>query len=231
MYDSAEVIQNISDNIVWFMALGAVGMICNWWLLIESVRLGFRDRCYTIALFSTYLWTAHDISFVLLWEKWFVELDFWVWKLFWANIFLSVVLEVIFYYQMIRFGLGEIFPGLSKNMALTLLFGGQLVAIVVFWFIKMAMGGDPMFLSMMALTIFACPIFAIPIAMRRGSGRGQSVRLNVIYIIMTCGIWPAWGIAHPAFQHPVFILLGLCIICWCIANIVVLKKLPAYTHR
>ena len=231
MYDPQSVIQNISDNIVWFMVFGAVGMICNWWLLFECVKLGFRDKTYSIALFATYFWTAHDISFMLLWKTWFVELDFWVWKLFWLNISCSVVFEVIFYYQMIKFGLDELFPGLSKRAAITLLFAGQLIAFPVFWYVKMVMGGDPMFLSIMVLTIFACPIFAIPIAMRRQSRRGQSVLLNVIYIIMVVGIWSAWYVTDILFQSPWFIALGLATITWCAANIFVLKRLPAYAPQ
>jgi hypothetical protein len=220
---------NISNNIFWFMGFGAIGMFCNWWLLFECVKLGFKHRTYSIALFATYFWTAHDISFVLQWHTWFVEMDFWVWKLFWVNILLSVVFEVFFYYQMIKFGLNELFPGLPRKTALCLLFGGQVIALAVFWYVKMAMGGDPMFLSIMVLTIFACPIFAIPTAMRRRSRKGQSIRLNLIYIIMVFGIWPAWYITAPAFQSVWFIALGAGTVVWCLANILVLKSLPAYS--
>ena len=228
VYEAQEVIGNINDNLAWFLSFGVVGMLCNWWLLAESVRLGFRDKTYSIALFATYFWTAHDLAFMLLWHTWFVELDFFVWKLFWFNISMSLVFEVVFYYQMIKFGLNELFPGFSKRSALVVLFAGQVIAFVVFWYVKMVMGGDIMFLSMMVLTMFACPVFAIPIAMRRGSRRGQSIRLNVIYIIMVCGIWPAWYITHPLFQSPQFIGLGLVTIIWCIANVYVLKRMPPY---
>ena len=229
MYDVPTVIENINNNVARFLVFGGIGMICNWWLLIHCVRLGFREKTYSIALFVTYFWTAHDVSFIALWHKWFVEPDFWAWKLFWVNISLSVLLEVVFYYQMIRFGLDELFPGLPRKLALSLLFGGQVLALIVFWYVKMTMLGDPMFLSIMVLTIFACPIFAIPTALRRGNRRGQSVTLNLIYILMVLGIWPAWYIMHPVFQSTAFIGLGAATMIWCIANILVLRCLPAYS--
>lgn len=225
VYEVQDVVANIDSNIGLFLVFGLIGMACNWALLYECVRLGFRDKTFSVALFSTYFWTAHDIFFISLFHFWFQDVGFWVWKLFWVNICGSVLFEVIFYYQMIKYGLDEIFPGLSKKTAIALLFGGQIVACIIFGFVKMMMGGDPMFMGLMSLTIVACPIFSIGLALRRGSSKGQSVRLNVIYIVMICGIWPAWAIAHPVFRGPLFILLGFSTILWCLANIYVLKKL------
>jgi hypothetical protein len=228
MYETQEVIQNINANIVWFMAFGAVGMLCNWWLFVETVQLGFKHKSFSIALFTTFFWTAHDISFISQWATWFIELDYWVWKLFCINIFFSAVGEVVYYYQTIKFGRQELFPKQSLGLVFCLLIAGQLAAFVILWYLKMALGGDPMFLIVMPLTIFACPIFCIPLAMRRQSRKGQSIKLNVIYIIMVCGIWPAWYVAHPIFQSAVFIGVGVATALWCIANIFVLKQFPEY---
>lgn len=85
-----------------------------------------------------------------------------------------------------------------------------------------------MFLIVIPLTIFVCPIFNIAMALRRGSRRGSSIRLNVYYIIMTIAIWSAWYLIHPLFRTPLFIGLGITTVLWSIANIIVLKQLPAY---
>ena len=65
MYEVQEVVNNISENIVWFMCFGAIGMFCNWWLFVETVRLGFREKTYSIALFATFFWGGQTFAIKL----------------------------------------------------------------------------------------------------------------------------------------------------------------------
>ena len=228
MYDVNLVLQNLDNKLGLFLAFAAIGGICNWWLLIEGIRLGFKDRTHAISLICLLFWAAHDVSFVMLWQTYFIEIGHWVWILFWFNILGSVITELILFYQVVKFSGNEMFPGLSlpqRSAALLLLFA---LAMVVFWYLKLAMGGDTMSLYMMPLTIFLCPMFCIPIALKRQSQRGQSCRQSVIYMLLVVGIWPAWYLLDEAFRHPVFIALGVVTFLWSAANIAVLRKFPAY---
>lgn len=226
MYDVQMVLSNLDENLIFFLVFGGIGGICNWWLLIEGIRVGFRDRMHSISLICLLFWAAHDVSFVLLWDTFFRDIDHWVWKLFWFNILGSVITEIILFYQVLKFSGDELFPGIKQAHRLGILAGAFSVAMIVFWYLKSAFGGDPLFLYMMPLTILMCPMFSLPMALRRRSSQGQSTRQMLIYIILVLGIWPAWYILDEVFRQPLFIGMGVATILMSIFNIVVLKCLP-----
>lgn len=227
MYDVQTVIANLDENIVWFLIFGGIGGICNWWLLIEGIRLGFKDRSYAISLICLLFWAAHDVSFIALWDTFFVDIDHWVWKLFWFNILGSVITECILFYQVVMYSGDEIFSTEKTSHRVGILAAAFAMTLLAFWYLKTAFGGDPMFLYMMPLTIFMCPMFSISLATKRKSRRGQSLRQMWIYIALVCGIWPAWYILDEAFRQPLFLALGVATILWSVTNMFVLKRFPA----
>lgn len=227
MYDTAHIIATINDNLAFFLVFGLIGMAGNWWYFYEAIVMGFRHRTYAVAATCTLFFFAHDIAFIAAWYVWFVELDFWMWKLFWINILISGVGEIVIFYQMVKYGRDELLPGFSRRALIAGLIGAQICIVIAFWYARSALG-DPMFLISIPLTIFWLAPWAIALTLRRQSTRGQSVKLNLSYIMMVAGIWPAWSILDPMFQSPLFFALGAASISWALANIWVLRRVPRY---
>jgi hypothetical protein len=227
-YDPQAVFAVIrSDWIAIFACLG-IAMIGNTLYFVEAVRLGFRDRSYANSAACTLFFLAHDLSFILNFERWFREYDFWVWKALWVNILISVAGEIIVLYQMLKYSRQEVLPGFSlgaATAAVVLAAGG---AFVAFSYV-LTLIGDPLYIMTMPFTIFWLAPFAISLTLRRRSQRGQSVLLNASYIVMVIGMWPAWWqLGVPFFRTPMFLALGAVTILWSLANIWVLRRQPAF---
>jgi hypothetical protein len=228
MYEPQAVFEVFRGNMLPIFSLLAIAMVGNTLFFIEGIRLGFRDRSYASSAICTLLFFAHDLSFVLDFPKWFFEYDFWVWKALWINILISLLGECVFFYQMIRYGRHELFPGLSAGAAVALLLLAQVGTCVGFFYVK-ALIGDPLYLLTIPFTIFWLAPFAIGLTLHRGSRRGQSILLNVTYILMVVGLWPAWMLLQiDFFRTPLFLALGAVTVLWSLANCAVLLRQPPY---
>lgn len=54
--------------------------------LIECVRVARRERVYSMPLFCTFFWFAHDTGCVVRFNDWFNVYDHWFMKLFWVGL-------------------------------------------------------------------------------------------------------------------------------------------------
>ena len=224
MYDPHAIFEIFRGNMLPIFACLAIAMIGNTLFFVEGMRLGFRDRSYASSAICTLLFFAHDLSFVLEFEKWFFEYDFWVWKALWVNILISLLGECVFFYQMVKYGRHELLPGFSVPAVIALLALAQAGACVAFFYVK-AIIGDPLYLLTIPFTIFWLAPFAIRITLQRRSRRGQSVLLNLSYVMMVVGLWPAWAmLGIDFFRTPLFFALGAVAVLWSLANIIVLRR-------
>lgn len=188
MYDPVQLLANIDHN-KWSILIGFSigGLIFQWIWLIECIRMAKRERVYSMPLFLTFFWFAHDSGCVIRAYEWFVVYDHWFLKLYWFGLLTAVIIELIFFGQVIKYGRNELAPGLSKQQLIAGLIVFQVFATVAWEWFKYAMD-DPLYLASPATTMISYPVFGAALMLRRRSTIGQN---SVMYLAFT-GMTVMW---------------------------------------
>jgi hypothetical protein len=174
MYDAQRLLSEIDAHRWWILGGFAVAMIFQWVWLIECIRVAKRDRAYSMPLFCTFFWFAHDTGCVARFHDWFVTYDHWYLKCFWFGLLTAAALEVAFFAQVIRYGREELAPELSPRLFVLGLVVVQIAASTT-WELLKSFGGDPLYQASPALTMVSYPLLGAALLLRRGSSLGQSV--------------------------------------------------------
>jgi hypothetical protein len=190
MYDSTPVLAALDANMWKVLALCGVAMACNYTWFIAAVRQGLRDETVPIPIFCTLFWLAGDASMVARYERWFVEIDHWYVKLFWAALVLTVINELVFLWLTLRFGRREFAPRLTQP---------QFTALVLAWLATMVVGfelvkswiGDPLYINYFHLANLLGPPFAAAMVVRRGTRAGTSPLIWGAYTMMVASWFTA----------------------------------------
>ncbi|MBM4384749.1 MAG: hypothetical protein FJ091_15460 [Deltaproteobacteria bacterium] len=190
MYDSTPVLAALDENMWKVLALCGLAMACNYTWFIAAVRQGLRDQTVPIPIFCTLFWLAGDASMVARYERWFVEIDHWYVKLFWAALVLTVINELVFLWLTLRFGRKEFAPRLTQP---------QFTALVLAWLGTMALGfelvkewiGDPLYINYFHLANLIGPPFAAAMVVRRGTRAGTSPLIWGAYTAMVASWFTA----------------------------------------
>jgi len=200
MYDAQDLLGRIDAN-MWKVLLSfGIDSIFQVWWLTNAVVVARRDRAYSIPLFCTYYWFAHDFGVVVRFNEWFNVYDHWYLKLFWLVLLMANILEWFYLYQVYRYGRMELHPRSTPRSFAALLGVGLLFTLVTHEFFKYAFG-DPLFQMDPTLTMLAYPAFGAAMLLRRGSSRGQSVTMWWTFTAMTAGFHViAYTWFGPAFQ-------------------------------
>ena len=173
-----------------FLAFGALALICNFVYFGSAAYLGFKHRVYTMPLIGTLVFIPHDLHYLLMYDKWFNVYDHWFMQLFFAGLIVTNVLELIFLYQVLRWGRRELLPQASQRAYVALVLVA-LAGVSVAWVaVKSALGDELWFFSF-GWTIWFCVPFVIPLMLRRGSAVGQSVTMWLAYTVMAMAWWAA----------------------------------------
>lgn len=227
MYDPVAVLAAVDQNAVPVLLIAGLALIGNAIYYYEALRLGFRERIYAMPLSGLFFFIPHDMHYVLLWEKWFVEYDHWFLKLFWVALVFTALAAWVFLFQFLRYGQREWLPQVSRPMFVGLVLCGLLLSCGV-WLALKAVLQDELFLFAFGLTAFWCAPFGMALMLRRGSRKGQSVLMWSGFLAIPLFYWPATAIyLGPYFQSPAWLALGAAAVIWGIANIVLLRWLPA----
>lgn len=176
MYSIDEVLHNADTRTVAVLLSGLVTFVGAYILYIEGIRVGFRDRTHAIPVFGNMYFFAHDLYFVAHYERWFVEIGHWMYKLFWVGLVLYGVLELVVHYQTLKYSRKELFPSLSGWQSVVAYLGLQAGVGVAFWFLHSLLD-DPLFLSHFTITQVICSCMLLPMLKSRSNGKGQSMLL------------------------------------------------------
>lgn len=210
MYDPVQLLANIDHN-KWPILIGFSigGLIFQWIWLIECVRVAKRQRVYSMPLFLTFFWFAHDTGGVARRYQAFVGYDHLFLKLYWFGLVTAVIIELIFFGQVIKYGREELAPRLTKAQFVAGLIVFQVFATAAWEWFKYAMG-DPLYLASAAPTMLSYPVFGAALMMRRQSKAGQNTTMYVAFTGMTV-FW--FGTTHlwygQAFRSWQFVACGV----------------------
>jgi uncharacterized membrane protein len=203
LYDPQQLLNLIDENKWWILSGFAIAMIFQWWWLIECIRVAKRDKVYSMPLFCTFFWFAHDTGCVIRFYDWFVVYDNWYLKCFWFGLLTAAFLELVFFAQVIKYGKDELVPGISTRAFILGLIGFQVAASVTWEYFKYVMD-DPLYQFTTTPTVISYSLFGAALMFRRRSTIGQNVTMWVTFTGMTvfwyATAWSFYGEAARAWQ-------------------------------
>jgi uncharacterized membrane protein len=203
MYDPQVLLSLIDQNKWWILGGFGIAMIFQWVWLIECVRVARRERAYSMPLFCTFFWFAHDTGCVARFDDWFNVYDHWFMKLFWVGLCTAVILELIFFSQVIKYGKDELVPGISTTTFVAGLVVFQIAATVTWEYLKFVMD-DPLYQASPTLTMLSYPLFGAALMLRRRSTIGQNVTIwwtfTAMSVVWFITIWTWYGEAFRSWQ-------------------------------
>lgn len=228
MSDPQTVFDAMDQHKVAVFALAGLAMIGNYIWFIAALKVGKQHRSYTIPVFLTFFWFAHDGSFVLSYDRWFNTYDHWFPQLFWVLLIFTVAFELAFMAQTVRYGREELAPNLTDWQFRLGLLGGLLAMIAAWAWLKQSMD-DPVYLDIFALTVLSYPCIAITQVLRRGSRQGMSLAMCGGFLMMTVFYFTASSFFFgPAYQTTTYHFVGLASFVTACAMTWVVWKAPEY---
>ncbi len=224
LYDVGGTLANIDAGVPRLLAFGAMSLLCNFYYFGSAAYLGFKHKIYTMPLIGTFVFIPHDVHYLLLYDKWFNVYDHWFLQLFFVGLVVTSVLEMVFFYQVLRWGRKELLPQVSQGAWVGLLLV-MLTGVTVIWIAVKGALADELFFFSFGWTIWFCLPFVIPLMMRRQSSLGQSVSMWVAFTVMAICWWAAVWPLDPYFRSPAWIGLGVVVVLWASATILMVRRL------
>lgn len=199
MYDAHDLLARIDADAGWILSAFALAMVFQTVWLVECFRLARRERVYTMPLFCTLFWFAHDSGYVARFHQWFDVYDHWFLKCFWIGLLSAVVLELLFLSQVVHYGRDELAPGISTRTFVAGLVVVQLMSSAT-WELFKYLSTDPLYQFGPLLTQIAYPLFGLAMLLRRRSALGQNVTMWAAFTGMTV----VWNITTAIWYGPAF---------------------------
>ena len=227
MYSTQQVLAAFDDSTAQVLAAGSLVFLGAYIQYIEGIRLGFRHRTHAIPVLANMYFFAHDLVFILLFGRWFHELDHWSYKLFWVALLIFTGLEVVVHWQTLRYSHKELMPGASRRGYVIGYVGLQLLVLAIF-VLLFTLIDDELFLYHFGITEVLSNVFNIPLLLSRKSRKGQSVLLAVGLLIgSNVGFFffflPALS---PAFSAPWVAITGAAVTTLNLCYIAMLVRTP-----
>jgi hypothetical protein len=210
MYDAAEMYRHMDHHKLGILLVGGVSIIFIWLWFGSALRISTKERVYSTPIFIVLFWFAHDFSEIAQFPHWFNDFHgAWFPKLLTVQFTGTVIFELLYTRQIIRYGRKEHAPSLTQKQWTALVIIGLAFTFGVWKVIKVAYA-DPGYIWGTAMTLVLYPPFAIGLAMRRRSSAGQTREMWVGFL-GCCVFW--WGASIAWFGGPCrdfgYIALGI----------------------
>jgi hypothetical protein len=229
MYDMQQVFAAMAANQQLATIAGGILLLSAYVQMGEAVRLGFAHRSHAVPLFPLMFFFAHDVTYLALYDYWFeivrhpgFEMNYWTFIPY-------PIAQAIILYQVIRYSRHDLFPGASLGQSILILAALQAATFVAFWWLR-AQIGDPLFLVVGVMTQILSHAFNIPMLLRRGSRKGQSL-LYAGNVLVGAGITTfffAFPLFDPIFRTPLHYALGVAVVGLGVAYLWLLARTPVY---
>lgn len=173
MYETAEVLQKIDDNVAIVVLLMLFPWTGGFVQIFEALRLGFRDHVAGQPIGMTMTLMAHDVTYFVSVDHYFNDVDHVFFELFWVGMIPSVAVELVLMYHWLKFRDPGFGGGLSTRAVVGMLVVLQAVAFGLFWWLQ-SIVDDPLNLVGFTVVQVAAVVFLVPWVLARGNSRGQS---------------------------------------------------------
>jgi hypothetical protein len=207
MYDTPQLLALIDEHRIAVLALCAFAMMGNYLFFFEAYRVSRREKIFTIPIFCTMFWFAHDLSFVYRYDLWWNQIDHWYVKAFWFALVLTVTFEAIYLRQVIKYGGKELLPDATQKQWTALVIAGVIGAIVCWEAVKYVFD-DQVYAGSFGIANLSYVLMGVALAVRRRSMFGQTYIIWIGYLMLVVG-WSSANILFfgPAFRAPQWIAL------------------------
>lgn len=227
-YDPTSVIETTDDRLVLILMVAGIAAAGGFLQYFGALRVGERDKSYSIPL-VTNLWNvAHDVTFVCSFAAWFDgDHDFWLTKFLWAGMIVWTLLEAIVISQILRHSRGDLFGEVGLPVAFGIYVLLQAFVFGIFWWFQ-DLTDDPLAYYGLMTTVIMASAFNIPMMKSRGSRRGVSELTLWGYVLLSVAFWPWMMLSDAYFREPLFWLLAAGNIAVSAAAIPYYRRLPPY---
>lgn len=236
MYTIEQVMSVINTNSWGFAILAFTVYTIGFIQYFTSLYVTVKDKKAPFFFWQHAWYFGHDLTFVLLFNLWFNEIDFWLFKILWAGCLAFVFIEIWSLYYAIKHERNELWGKYYKDGTVTVRDAwirgilGYAVGFILFYVIRIGIG-DVMCLALMMSTNVTVALAPSFLAEERQSRKGSSVFLAIVTIIGTIFTFSPpgigmWATAAPVFNQPWFYALGALSVCGAIRCLYVLLKLP-----
>lgn len=227
-YPVDEVLANIQNSIGAVLLSGAVIFVGYYLYYGEAIRLGFRDKTHAVPIFANMYFFAHDLVFASLFQRWFYEIDHWLYRAFWFGLVVFTVLEGVVHYQTLRYSQRDLFPTLTRRQYVFVYAGMQLAIGILFWFIYTQLD-DYLFLISFTSTVIVSVAFMLPLLHARASQKGQSRLLAASLIISPIGFFFLFlPVMSRYFASLPYLVMGITTVAVAVIYMWYLPRHPAY---
>lgn len=228
MYDPHAMLQIIDANQVPILLLFSLAMIGNYVWFAEAIRVAKRDRSYAMPLAATYFFLVHDASFVGYYSKWFNEYGHWYCELFWVGLVLTTIMEIVFLYQTLQYGRGELFPSLSQPVFTAVILAGC-AGTAAFWLLVKNTLSDDLYIVSFFVAIAWYPPFGTALLLRRKSRQGQTPLMWASFTAMGLfSFLASWFFFGPVFQSWLWLGFWTATLGWSLVTTWMVYRAPLY---
>jgi predicted neutral ceramidase superfamily lipid hydrolase len=209
MYDAQDLLTRIDDHKWAVIGVCFFAMIGNYIFFIVAFRESLRLKMFTIPIFCTLFWFAHDLSFVYRFDDWFNDYDHWYAELFWFALVLTVTFECVYLSQVIRYGGKELLPEATQGQWAALVVAGMVGAVIMWEAVKFVFD-DPLYAGSFGIANFSYVLMGVALAVRRRSMLGQPPGIWAGFLLLVV----CWSTANflwfpDAFREPQWVMLHI----------------------
>ena len=210
MYDPSDLISHINANMSNMLIFGSIANLLAYVQMLYGVRVGYRDRSHAVPMAANMMFFAHDTYYVSQYDYWFNTVNHVFFK---GNMIAMVIFaccEIAIAWQIITYSRKEVGLGNTWWQAFWSYVAIQTGVYIMFLWIK-SMMGDPLYVECFAISIVFANLFNIPMLLRRGSRKGQSLWIAWALAIQTGPV--GFFLVHPNmgtyFMQPIWVAAGL----------------------
>lgn len=227
MYEPFEALASLDQNKAAVLVGLYVAVICVFIYWIRAFMIARQQQTYVVPFIGISVFFWHDLTFVLMYDKWFNVYDHWWLKLWWFALVPSLAFEAIFIYHVIRYGRQDFFSFLSQRTFTYLVLLATL-GVGGFWYlIKMSLGDELFFITFAITAVWSVPLHTGLMGIRK-SRRGQSYAMELATVPMILGLSYAFAQVSDFFVSPVYLIFVAVVISWALVNVALIRRLPDY---
>jgi hypothetical protein len=226
MYDYAGAVRAIDAHWPTILPCIAAAIVFTFIYFSSAVRQTWRERIPTEAFVGVSVIFWHDLSFVLYYRLWFTVYDHWWFKAWTFALMGTVLFEGYLIYLVYRFGREERWPGLSQRHYGLLLVLGHLGLGGLLWAFKSLLQ-DELYFVAFVFTAASPALSHTSLMCLRKNRAGQSTLRQLCMMGNVVVLSIAFMQVDPYFYSAPFLAFAAVLGLWPVANIVLIRSLPA----
>lgn len=235
MYTVQDVMSAVQSNPLGISVAAILVYIFGFAQYLTAVSLQLKEKKSPWYFWMHAWYIGHDLTFVSLYDLWFNQIDFWLFKILWGGCVAFVFIELFVLYLTVKHERQEVFGRyyrgpVTEGQAWVRGLVGYAVGIALFALIRVAIG-DAMCLALMMSTNFIVAVVPAFLAEERGSREGHSMLLGIFVLLGTLFTYAPpgigfWASLAPVFREPWYWILGAIAVLGSLRYLLVLRTFP-----